>query len=229
MHREHIIENPAPRFDSGYLDITTDRLRLQALSRKHRDAAVLLLADKDIAWNLARVPAPYAAADFDAFLKQIQDDDKDDVVLAITNWQDGAFLGAVSLMATHCDEDEDLVAEAGASSKTLELGYWLGKPYWGHGIVKEAATALLDHYFAVSDCDTIRAGYFIDNPRSGQILQFLGFRDIGERQVYSLARGVEVDHRDMELTREAYMGADQKPGEGRQRDLARSTSYSMNY
>ncbi|MBL4645909.1 MAG: GNAT family N-acetyltransferase [Rhizobiales bacterium] len=216
MHNAHIPDHTASAIDTGHVDITTDRLRLQPLKHEHKEAAVALLAEKDIAKCLANMPSPYSEADFDEFIQIVHAEDNKDLVLAITNWQDGAFLGVVSLQATQ-------------SPDVVELGYWLGKPYWGIGIMKEATMALIDQHFAVSEKSMIRAGYFTDNPASGNVLRFLGFRDINEQKVYSLARKMEVDHRDMELTREAYLGTEQKPDAGRQRDLARSTSYSMNY
>lgn len=202
-------------FEAGHVDIVTDRLRLSPLSVEHRDVTVAALSDFAVASALARVPHPYRPEDFDKFAEEKAENAKDgEMRLAISDWQTGDFIGVIGLRAgEHCPE----------------IGYWLAKAFWGKGIMKEAAAALLDHVFALSDNQIIRAGYFHDNPRSAKVLSFLGFREIGTSKVYSLARGEDVDHRDMELTREAYFGTGSKADGAWHRQQSRSNSYTMNY
>lgn len=201
--------------EAGHVDIVTDRLRLSPLTAEHREAAVAALSDPTVARALARVPHPYRGEDFDAFTSESEKiADSGELRLAIADWQTGEFLGVIALRA---GEDHP------------EIGYWLSRPFWGKGVMKEAAAALLDHVFALSENKIIRSGYFADNPRSARVLAFLGFREIGSSKVYSLARGEDVDHRDMELTRDAYFGTGSEEHGARHRERSRSESYSMNY
>ncbi|MBL4853731.1 MAG: GNAT family N-acetyltransferase [Robiginitomaculum sp.] len=71
-----------------------------------------------------------------------------------------------------------------------EIGYWLGKEFWGKGYMQEAAKALLTESFHTLDIPYIDAGYFKDNPGSGRVLEKLGFVSKNETSnLYSVARG----------------------------------------
>ncbi|MEH6727406.1 MAG: GNAT family protein, partial [Hyphomicrobiales bacterium] len=165
-------------------------------------AVVVALADEDVARNLARVPYPYTGLDFDAYLDDLAENSRrGELCLAISDWKTDVFLGFIDLRG---------------GIPHPEIGYWLAKSYWGKGVMKEAAAALLDHVFAISDETVIGSGHFVDNPRSGKVLDFLGFQETGISRVHSLARGEDVDHRDMELTREAYFGLGTEANGGRQ-------------
>lgn len=56
-----------------------------------------------------------------------------------------------------------------------ELGYWLGKPFWGCGYVPEAATALLSRAFTDLKMKTVWCGYYDGNTKSARVQEKLGF------------------------------------------------------
>ena len=56
-----------------------------------------------------------------------------------------------------------------------ELGYWLGKPFWGKGYMPEAAKALLNHGFANLGMTTVWCGYYDGNDKSKRVQEKLGF------------------------------------------------------
>lgn len=215
MFKRQLEDVTPPDLEAGHVDIVTDRLRLSPVGPEHRDAVVLALSDEEVARNLARVPYPYTAEHFDAYLADLAENSlRGELCLAISDWKTGDFLGFIGLRS---------------GQPHPEIGYWLAKPYWGNGIMKEAAAALLDHVFAISDEPVICSGHFVDNPRSGKVLGFLGFRETGTSKVHSLARGEDVDHRDMELTREVYFGIGSEADGGRKRARTRGNSYAMDY
>lgn len=57
-----------------------------------------------------------------------------------------------------------------------ELGYWLGKPYWGRGYMPEAAAELIRHGFEDLNMKTIWCGYYEGNTKSKRVQEKLGFR-----------------------------------------------------
>ena len=57
-----------------------------------------------------------------------------------------------------------------------ELGYWLGVPYWGQGIVPEAARELLRHAFEDLHLAQVWCGYYDGNEKSKRVQEKLGFR-----------------------------------------------------
>ena len=56
-----------------------------------------------------------------------------------------------------------------------ELGYWIGKPYWGRGLMPEAAGALLRHAFLDCGYSKVWCGYYEGNEKSKRVQQKLGF------------------------------------------------------
>ena len=57
-----------------------------------------------------------------------------------------------------------------------ELGYWLGVPYWGRGLVPEAAHELIRYAFEDMRLDRIWCCYFDGNMKSKRVQEKLGFR-----------------------------------------------------
>jgi RimJ/RimL family protein N-acetyltransferase len=58
---------------------------------------------------------------------------------------------------------------------TAEIGYWLGEPFWGRGIVTDAVHALVPVVFSQTDLIRIQAGIFSHNPASMRVLEKCGF------------------------------------------------------
>lgn len=56
-----------------------------------------------------------------------------------------------------------------------ELGYWLGKPFWGRGIIPEAARELIRHGFEDLNMRAIWCGYYDGNSKSKRVQEKLGF------------------------------------------------------
>ena len=67
-----------------------------------------------------------------------------------------------------------------------ELGYWIGKPYWGQGIVPEAAEELLKHAFLDLGMKRIWCGHYDGNTKSRRVMEKLGF------SYYRTTEGIEV-------------------------------------
>lgn len=70
-----------------------------------------------------------------------------------------------------------------------EIGYWIGKPYWGKGIATAALSAFLKHVTV----RPLHARAAKDNLASLRVLQKCGFLLTGEDKGYAGARGEEVE------------------------------------
>ena len=57
----------------------------------------------------------------------------------------------------------------------VELGYWLGVPYWGRGIVPEAAREVLRHAFVDLHLARVWCGYYDGNEKSRRVQEKVGF------------------------------------------------------
>lgn len=56
-----------------------------------------------------------------------------------------------------------------------EIGYWLGQPFWGQGIIPEAVDALMHHAFEQLGLTTLWCGYFDGNEKSKRVQEKCGF------------------------------------------------------
>lgn len=56
-----------------------------------------------------------------------------------------------------------------------EIGYWLGVPFWGQGLIPEAVKELLRHGFQDLKLEKIWCGYFEGNHNSKRVQEKCGF------------------------------------------------------
>ena len=56
-----------------------------------------------------------------------------------------------------------------------ELGYWLGKEFWGRGYMPEAARELIRHGFEDCGMTTVWCGYYDGNAKSKRVQEKVGF------------------------------------------------------
>lgn len=56
-----------------------------------------------------------------------------------------------------------------------ELGYWIGRPFWGQGLVPEAAEILLHRAFTELKMRVVWCGYYDGNIKSRRVQDKLGF------------------------------------------------------
>ena len=141
--------------------------------------AIAAFMEWDVVKNLSRPPHPYLEEHAHAFLAQQEEGRArgSDYAFAITRKADGAFLG---MCGVHRRETG------------FELGYWLGRPYWGQGLATETARELLAFSFRNLRMEAVEAGWFHDNPASGRVLEKAGFRPAGTRRSDCAARGESV-------------------------------------
>lgn len=131
------------------------------------------VAREEIVRNLATAPWPYALEDAAAFVAMERPAKLPNFLITLP---DDGVVGSVGL---GIDPETDKV----------QLGYWIGREWWGRGFATEATWAVLRIAHMIGHHE-ITASHFIDNPASGRVLNRVGFRATGEvRPGYSLARG----------------------------------------
>ena len=81
--------------------------------------------------------------------------------------QTGRAIGSISLKI---GDQTDLTEEA----DECEIGYWLGVPYWGAGLMTEAGKEMLRHAFEDLGMKKVWAGYYDGNLRSKRVQEKLG-------------------------------------------------------
>ena len=58
----------------------------------------------------------------------------------------------------------------------LELGYWVGVPFWGQGLVPEASEEMLRHAFEDLGLARVWCGHYLGNEKSKRVQEKLGFK-----------------------------------------------------
>ncbi|MPZ51605.1 MAG: GNAT family N-acetyltransferase [Acidimicrobiia bacterium] len=74
-----------------------------------------------------------------------------------------------------------------------DVGYWLGRSYWGQGVMSEALGALLDYGFDTLDYTKIEADVFTHNTRGRRLVERVGMRQEGTIRSAHLKYGEWVD------------------------------------
>jgi [ribosomal protein S5]-alanine N-acetyltransferase len=123
----------------------------------------LLAGDYDVASMTGTLPHPYSEEMAAEWIKSLHAGEEG-VGYAID--LSDALIGCVGYRAHHRTH--------------AELGYWIGKPYWGLGYATEAALALILHAFREEAFAYLTAGHFKENPASARVIAKLGFEPCGE-------------------------------------------------
>lgn len=62
-----------------------------------------------------------------------------------------------------------------AAEDEIEIGYWIGVPFWGQGLIPEAVRALQRHAFEELGYHAMWCGYYDGNEKSRRCLEKCGF------------------------------------------------------
>ena len=118
--------------------------------------------DPDVARNLRdRFPSPYTLTDAEGWVRETLEQ------RPLTNFAitvDDRVVGAVGFMV-----GQDI------HRRSAEIGYWLGRAYWGRGLATEALIAVSEHAFARHDLARLYAGVLPWNPASERVLVKAGY------------------------------------------------------
>jgi [ribosomal protein S5]-alanine N-acetyltransferase len=139
--------------------LRTERLVLRPFTLDDAPAVQRLCSEYEIALNTLMIPYPYPEGLAEQWIATHQDDFEDDRILHFA-LDDGQLVGAMALIFKG-----DAIAE---------LGYWIGKPFWGRGYASEAACAVVRYGFETCGLNRIFAMHFSRNPASGHVLRNAG-------------------------------------------------------
>lgn len=148
--------------------LITSRLVLRPFTLADALDVQRLAGDRDVASTTLRIPHPYKDGMAEEWIRTHADKFARDegTSLAVTLRDTGTLMGAVGLEI--CNEHSK-----------AELGYWIGKPYWGKGFASEAAKALVDYGFQEAGLNRIYAHHIVRNPASGRVMLKIGMRHEG--------------------------------------------------
>lgn len=61
------------------------------------------------------------------------------------------------------------------SDQEAEIGYWIGEPFWGQGLIPEACLELIRHAFEDLKLEKLWCAYFDGNEKSRRVQEKCGF------------------------------------------------------
>jgi RimJ/RimL family protein N-acetyltransferase len=153
----------------------TERLLLRPSWPEDAGELHQAIADEGIVRNLARAPWPYTA---------------EDAVRSATQEHDAHFPSFLMMLRTNGAPRLIGACGIGNLDGEPELGYWIGRPYWGLGFATEASRAVVEIAKTIGHKKLV-ASHFTDNPASGKVLRKLGFQGTGKTaQRHSNGRGI---------------------------------------
>ncbi len=143
--------------------LETPRLLLRPFTLSDAPAVQRLAGDAAVADTTLNLPHPYPDGAAEAWIATHgpQHEAGEADTFAIVRRDDGALLGAISLLHTR-------------RFNRAELGYWVGRPYWGQGICTAAGQAVLRYAFRDLGLRRVHAIHLARNPASGRVMQKLG-------------------------------------------------------
>jgi ribosomal-protein-alanine N-acetyltransferase len=181
-----------PKLTDLPLVLETPRLVLRPLELGDADALFLYASDPEVSKLLSWDPHPDRGATVE-FLEHMiaAREASTNIGWAITS--DGKPIGVISLEGITWQLRAWRVDRA-------ELGYWLGRPFWGKGYMSEAATAVLAFAFEQLGLHKVTIGCVDGNDASRAIIEKLGFRFLAVHQDDFFRFGQWWDHLRYELT-----------------------------
>jgi len=138
-------------------------------------------ADNRRVWaNLRdRFPSPYTLDDADAWLRHCAR------IVPVTDFAievDGVAAGGIGVVLRTDVERVD-----------TELGYWLGEPFWGRGVMSAAVTAFVPWVFDRFHVARVHANVFDFNAASARVLEKAGFTLEGRLRQSAFKDGRLID------------------------------------
>lgn len=98
-------------------------------------------------------------------------------------------------------------AELDTEARSAEVGYQLGKSWWGKGYTTEALRAVLAYCFETVGLNRVWADYDTRNTASGRVMQKAGMRYEGTFRQCKARRGELIDKAQYAMLAEDYFNA----------------------
>ncbi len=154
--------------------LETERLILRSFALDDAPIVEELAGDPEVAGPTLNIPHPYPAGLAAEWIASHPGNAARSEVytFAIERKADGTLLGAIG-------------ATLAPLHRRAELGYWLGRPYWGQGYTSEAARRVTAFCFDVLGLHRVQATCFIGNLASARVMEKAGMRREGILRGYT--------------------------------------------
>ena len=145
--------------------LTTERLILRPWKNEDAESLYKYAKDPDIG-PIAGWPVHTSVEDSLRVIKTaLSGDETYAVVLKETNEP----IGSIGLMIGS-------MSSIAKDNTEAEIGYWIGKPYWGQGLIPEAVNELIRYASDDLNIKTLWCGYYDGNIKSKRVQEKCGFK-----------------------------------------------------
>jgi [ribosomal protein S5]-alanine N-acetyltransferase len=165
-----------------YPTLRTDRLVLRAFALEDAADVQRLAGEWEVARMMLHVPHPYEDGMAEAWIRTHHPafEAGERLTFAVVLREEGTLVGSVTAHLNSRDEN-------------AEVGYWIGKPYWGQGYCTEAARELVRYGFEELGLHRIHSNHFGSNVASGRVMQKVGMTCEGTRREHYKRWGAYED------------------------------------
>ena len=150
--------------------LRTERLVIKTPEIDDKVELTQLINDYEVIQWLSNIPFPYKLEDAEVFIEQSQGKILKHEIKTYMIFHNKKMIGVIAL--------QDF------KGHSCELGYWLGKKYWGKGFATEAVCRLLELGFNELNLNEIYAAYKVGNEASKKVLEKSGFQFYREKQEF---------------------------------------------
>lgn len=174
--------------------LETERLILRLPELIDVPRIQMLVSERDVAATTLNIPHPYpenGAVEWFERQQALAEAGNPNQTFAIILKSENQFIGS---LAVRVNRDH----------ANAELGYWIGKPYWGQGYMSEAVKRVLRYGFEELRLHRIYSNHFGHNPASGRVMQKAGMTYEGTFPQHILKWGEFVDLVHYGITRADY-------------------------
>jgi RimJ/RimL family protein N-acetyltransferase len=168
--------------------LQTQRLNLRPLAPADAPRLAELANDYDVVKMTGGMPFPYTLGDAERFIRRATEADPDREAHFAVDLAGEGPVGCVGFYPHETPVAHEIAAP--------ELGYWLGRSFWGLGIATEMLAAVMPWARDVWGKRCVIACHQQDNPASSAALIRAGFLYTGRVEALPCkARGEDVDRR----------------------------------
>ncbi|RAL24439.1 GNAT family N-acetyltransferase [Thermoflavimicrobium daqui] len=143
--------------------LLTPRMKLRPFRLEDAPEVKQLAGIWDVANTTARIPYPYPDGEAERWIQSLEE--SDNYTFAMVSQADEHLIGSISLTIRN--------------HGIAELGYWIGKPFWGNRYATEAAHEILRFGFEDLKLHRIEAQALSRNTGSLRVLEKVGFLQEG--------------------------------------------------
>ncbi len=162
------------------LELKTKRLLIREYKKSDMKYLIENINDLNVTRWLLVVPYPYTKKDAIWWINKTKSNARQkqrvDYDLAIIFKKSNNLIGGIG------------INKVDKYQGTADIGYWIGKKYWGNGYATETLRVVIKFAFDKIKLRRLDAYVFVGNEKSGKVLEKCGFVLEGKKRKYAKSK-----------------------------------------